>query len=59
MLRRNPERQASINIYFYKIIKEVGNEIIDLALEECYRKYKYYPNIQAINNARKTLNLMG
>ncbi len=55
-MKFNPERQATINNYFFKIIKEITNEIIDLGLDECYKKYKGYPNIQAINKARKLID---
>ncbi len=54
-IKFNPTRQATINNYFFRIIKEISNEIIDLSLDECYKKYKGYPNIQAINKARKLI----
>ncbi len=52
-MKLNPERQASINNYFFKMIKDISNEIIDLSLEECYKRFNAYPNIQAINRARQ------
>lgn len=47
------ERQATVNIYFLNIIDELGNAVIDEAVDFAYKQYKIYPNFQAISQARK------
>ena len=56
---RKVQYQIKINNFFFKIIQDLGNEIIDSANEFTHNRYGKYPTFQAIRQARKIMNEIG
>jgi len=51
--------QIEINKFFFKILRDLTNELIDCANEFTHNRFKKYPSFQAIRQARNKMNEIG
>jgi len=56
---RKARYQIIINNYFFKIVEELANEIVDSANEFTRKKYGRYASFGAIRIARERLKAIG